>query len=146
MYKYSSFSAASTAFPPFASFLLSFIRLNMKVFHCTVVTLAITLCAIPSAQAGLGAYGICQTGKSLAFPDSIVLRQSLAFVGCNTLAVACYTAAGAVFGTVNADADTPAAILGCNTALGKCSRACAAAVALTPTGPTQGLECATQCK
>lgn len=94
---------------------------------------AFTLCAIPSAQAGLLAYGVCQTGKSTyAFLDSVVLKQALASVGCNALAIACYAAAGAVFGTVTAGVGTPAAILGCNAALGKCSVACAA-VAFTPT-------------
>ena len=48
------------------------------------------------------------------------------------MAVACYAAAGATFGTVTAGAGTPLVILGCNAALGKCSAACAV-VALAPT-------------
>ena len=47
------------------------------------------------------AYGLCQTG-------------------CNGIAVACYAAAGYTFGTVTAGAGVPAAIAGCNTALGAC--------------------------
>lgn len=38
--------------------------------------------------------------------------------GCNTVAVACYAAAGFQFGTVVAAAGAPATILGCNAALG----------------------------
>ncbi|KAI0373461.1 hypothetical protein BV20DRAFT_1049871 [Pilatotrama ljubarskyi] len=78
-----------------------------------VAHIALVFAAVPYAQAGLLSYGICQTG-------------------CNTMAVACYAAAGAVFGTVTAGVGTPAVILGCNAALGKCSAACAI-VALTPT-------------
>ncbi|KAH9851372.1 hypothetical protein C2E23DRAFT_733103 [Lenzites betulinus] len=79
----------------------------------TIVSVALGLAAVPSAKAGLLAYGICQTG-------------------CNTMAVACYAAAGATFGTVTAGAATPAIILGCNAALGKCSASCAL-VTLLPT-------------
>ncbi|KAI8993820.1 cysteine-rich protein [Trametes punicea] len=78
-----------------------------------VAPLSVAISALPSAKAGLLSYGICQTG-------------------CNTMAVACYAAAGFTFGTVTAGAATPAVILGCNAALGKCSAACAV-VALTPT-------------
>ncbi|KDR81156.1 hypothetical protein GALMADRAFT_241716 [Galerina marginata CBS 339.88] len=65
-------------------------------------------------SAGPIEYGICQTA-------------------CNDGAVACYRGAGATFGTVVTDADTPAAILACNAGLGACSAACPA-VALP--GPT----------
>lgn len=58
--------------------------------------------------AGPLAYGICQTG-------------------CNSLAVACYAAAGATFGTVTGGAGIPAAIIGCNAALGTCMGLCIAA-------------------
>lgn len=51
--------------------------------------------------------------------------------GCNAVAVACYAAAGFTFGTIAAPL-APPAIVGCNTALGTCSGACAI-VALTPT-------------
>ena len=61
-----------------------------------------------SIEAGPAAYGICQAG-------------------CAGVTVACYAAAGAVFGTVTAGAGTPAVILGCNAAFGKCSVACIAA-------------------
>ncbi|KAI0666621.1 hypothetical protein C8Q78DRAFT_1058448 [Trametes maxima] len=67
-----------------------------------------TLAIIPNAHAGPLAYGICQSG-------------------CNALAVTCYAAAGAVFGTVTAGVGTPAAILACNAALGTCATACVAA-------------------
>ncbi|KAF7309383.1 hypothetical protein MIND_00309100 [Mycena indigotica] len=65
-------------------------------------------------EAGPIAYGICQTG-------------------CNTVAVACYAAAGFTFGTVVAAAAAPAAILACNSALGTCSTACATVALLAPT-------------
>lgn len=42
--------------------------------------------------------------------------------------VACYSAAGAVFGTVTAGVGTPAAIVACNGAFGTCQAACWAAV------------------
>ena len=51
--------------------------------------------------------------------------------GCNTVAVACYAAAGFTFGTLAAPL-APPAIIACNGALGTCSAACAV-VALTPT-------------
>ncbi len=57
---------------------------------------------------GTLSYGICQTG-------------------CNAVAVACYASAGAVFGTVTAGAGIPAAIVGCNSALGVCMVSCIAA-------------------
>lgn len=59
-------------------------------------------------NAGLLAYGICQSG-------------------CNALAVACYGAAGFTFGTVTAGAAIPAVIVGCNSGLGTCMVACIAA-------------------
>mmetsp|Transcript_36894 Transcript_36894/g.75614 ORF Transcript_36894/g.75614 Transcript_36894/m.75614 type:complete len:84 (+) Transcript_36894:36-287(+) len=65
------------------------------------------------ADGGPLAYGICQTG-------------------CNAVAVACYAAAGATFGTVTAGVGTPAAIIACNSALGVCMAACVAA-GFTPT-------------
>ncbi|KIY47511.1 hypothetical protein FISHEDRAFT_45206 [Fistulina hepatica ATCC 64428] len=72
------------------------------------------LAACGLAQAGPIAYSICQTG-------------------CNVVAVACYAAAGFTFGTVVASAATPAVILGCNSALGTCSAACASVALLAPT-------------
>jgi len=68
----------------------------------------------PPVSGGLLAYGLCQAG-------------------CAAVVVACYSAAGFVFGTVTAGAGTPAAILACNAAFGKCSAACAAAALLAPT-------------
>ncbi|KAI0083380.1 hypothetical protein BDY19DRAFT_978710 [Irpex rosettiformis] len=55
------------------------------------------------------------------------------FVGCNTVAVACYAAAGSIFGTVVAAPTAPAAIIACNAALGKCSMMCASVALLAPT-------------
>ena len=52
--------------------------------------------------------------------------------GCASVVVACYAAAGFVFGTVTAGAATPAAIIACNAAFGKCMAAAATAAALTP--------------
>jgi hypothetical protein len=88
---------------------------------------------LPSATAGPIAYGLCQTGP---LPSNIGLccsrSSSLARLGCNVLAVACYAAAGAVFGTVAAPA-APPAILACNAALGTCSTTCATVALLAPT-------------
>ncbi|KAF8980955.1 hypothetical protein BDQ17DRAFT_1287543 [Cyathus striatus] len=66
----------------------------------------------PLVLGGPIAYGICQTG-------------------CNTLAVACYAAAGFTFGTIAAPL-APVAIIGCNTALGTCSAACAVTALIAP--------------
>ncbi|CAM9914950.1 unnamed protein product, partial [Sphacelaria rigidula] len=52
---------------------------------------------------------------------------------CNAVAVACYTAGGAVFGTVTAGIGIYPTIIGCNAALGTCMASCAAALALSPT-------------
>ncbi len=77
------------------------------IFLCIIILMASCI------QAGPAAYGICQAG-------------------CAAVVVACYAAAGSVFGTVTAGVGAPAAILACNIAFGKCSAACAA-VALMPT-------------
>ena len=53
--------------------------------------------------------------------------------GCAAVVVACYSAAGFVFGTVTAGAATAPAVLACNAAFAKCSAACAAAALLAPT-------------
>ncbi|KAI9354162.1 hypothetical protein BD770DRAFT_392522 [Pilaira anomala] len=73
-----------------------------------VLFLAVVLCLVNSSDAGPISYGICQTG-------------------CNALAVSCYAAAGAVFGTVTAGVGVPAAIIGCNVGLGLCMSGCVAA-------------------
>mmetsp|Transcript_65330 Transcript_65330/g.115940 ORF Transcript_65330/g.115940 Transcript_65330/m.115940 type:complete len:87 (+) Transcript_65330:87-347(+) len=83
---------------------------------CTasVLVFLLLLCGtIVPVGGGPLAYGICQTG-------------------CNAVTVACYSAAGATFGTVTAGAGIPAAILACNAALGTCMAACVAA-GCTPT-------------
>ena len=56
---------------------------------------------IQIAQSGSLAYGICQTG-------------------CNTVWVACVTAAGGVAGVSTGGTAVPAAILACNAAQGTC--------------------------
>ncbi|KJA27646.1 hypothetical protein HYPSUDRAFT_130814 [Hypholoma sublateritium FD-334 SS-4] len=67
-----------------------------------------------TATAGPIAYGVCQTE-------------------CNTVAEACYTAAGFTFGTVVAGPETPAVVLRCNAALGTCAHACATSALRAPT-------------
>jgi hypothetical protein len=76
--------------------------------HYIAVFLIVIILTSSCIEAGPAAYGICQAG-------------------CAAVVVACYAAAGAVFGTVTAGAGTPAAILACNLAFGKCSAACIAA-------------------
>lgn len=71
----------------------------------TFIVLMVT--TIAGVAGGPLAYGICQTG-------------------CATVVVACYSAAGAVFGAVAAVAATPA-VAACNTAYGTCQAACVAA-------------------
>jgi len=67
-----------------------------------------------AALAGPISYGICQSG-------------------CACVVVACYTAAGAVFGTVpGAAAAACPAILACNSAFGTCSATCAGVTLLAP--------------
>ena len=63
---------------------------------------------IQIAQSGAQVLGICQTG-------------------CNTLWVACVSAAGGVAGVSTGGAAVPAAILACNAAQGECMAACIAA-------------------
>ncbi|KAI3410909.1 hypothetical protein GPALN_002991 [Globodera pallida] len=73
--------------------------------------LLILLLVVHLSNGGPMAYGICQAG-------------------CAALVVTCYTAAGAVFGTVTAGVATAPALLGCNVAFGKCQAACWAALML----------------
>ncbi|KAI0930540.1 hypothetical protein AcW1_009201 [Taiwanofungus camphoratus] len=82
----------------------------MKFFLLSSLALA----GVSLVNAGPIAYGLCQTG-------------------CNTVAVACYAAAGFQFGTVVAGPLAPATILACNAALGTCSAACAGVTLLAPT-------------
>jgi len=72
------------------------------IFFCIIILMASYI------QTGSADYGICQAG-------------------CAALVVACYGAAGLVFGTVTAGVGAPAAALTCNVAFGKCSAACIAA-------------------
>ena len=78
----------------------------MKTVAIVLVMLGLA-CTDP-VTAGPLAYGICQTG-------------------CNAIAVACYAAAGAVFGTVTAGIGTMPAHAACNAALGTCMASCVAA-------------------
>lgn len=85
----------------------------MKLASAAILSVLALFASTP-VNAGPIAYGICQTG-------------------CNTMAVACYAAAGFQFGTVVAAAAAPATILGCNAALGTCSAACATVALMAPT-------------
>jgi hypothetical protein len=94
------------------------------------VSVLAILAVVPTALAGPIAYGMCQTGMELRSSNPTpVLTTSL---GCNGMAVACYAAAGLTFGTIAALA-APAAIMGCNSALGACSATCATVALLAPT-------------
>ncbi|GAA5833889.1 hypothetical protein JCM9279_001651 [Rhodotorula babjevae] len=71
-----------------------------------VLLFLLALLGAQVAQAGPLAYAACQAC-------------------CSAGVVTCYGGAGFVFGTVTAGASTPAVILGCNSAFGACSSACA---------------------
>ncbi|KAI0737528.1 hypothetical protein C8Q80DRAFT_1114935 [Daedaleopsis nitida] len=86
----------------------------MNFARLSLLSAAALYMTVPAVQAGPIAYGICQTG-------------------CNSVAVACYAAAGVVFGTVTAGVGVPPAILACNMALGVCSAACATVGLFAPT-------------
>src|SRR5260221_3682396 len=90
----------------------------MKFFNHLFLIAAIT--ATPALVSPF-TYGTCQTG-------------------CHIVMVACYSAAGFTFGTVAAPA-VPAAILGCNSALGTCSASCAVLQC-----PNQGKSCMSSLK
>ncbi|CAL8100433.1 unnamed protein product [Orchesella dallaii] len=75
-----------------------------------VICLLLASMAVNEADAGLGLGALCSAG-------------------CATMAVACYSAAGAVFGTVTAGIGTAPAILACNAAFGTCMGNCAIATA-----------------
>ncbi len=78
-----------------------------------IVVLLLMTMTLHQAQAGLLAYGICQTG-------------------CNAVWVACVAAAGGTAGATTGGVGVPAAILACNAAQGVCMAACVAA-GLSPT-------------
>ena len=74
-------------------------------------SLAISLCLLPSvALCGPIGYGICQSG-------------------CAAVVMACYGAAGAVWGAT-AGLGAPPAVIACNAAFGACSAKCALVAAL----------------
>lgn len=74
--------------------------------------MAIAPITIVTVNAGPVGYGICQAG-------------------CSSVVMACYAAAGAVWGAT-AGIGAPPAVLACNAAYGTCQAACAA-VLLAPT-------------
>jgi hypothetical protein len=76
--------------------------------HATLHYVLVILTILRLTNAGPMAYGICQTGYKV-------------------LGVACYAAAGFVFGTVTADAGIPLVIFECNAALGTCMITCVVA-------------------
>lgn len=104
-------------------------------FKLTTLLATVAVLA-PAANAGPIAYGLCQTGTS-CFPavayNILVLTVLFVFEGCNTVAVACYAAAGATFGTVVAAPAAPAVLIACNAALGTCSTMCATVALFAPT-------------
>lgn len=78
--------------------------MNLRLLLIALIVV-LALCTT-DVKAGLGVGAICSTG-------------------CAAVVVACYSAAGATFGTVTAGAGTPAVILTCNAAFGKCMTICA---------------------
>ena len=78
------------------------------------ILLIFMVCIIAKSNAGPLAYAMCQAG-------------------CAAVVVACYSAGGAVFGTVTAGVGVAPAILACNTAFGQCSATCAACALIAPT-------------
>ena len=73
-----------------------------------VIKIFVLFALFTTAQSGPLAYAICQTG-------------------CNTVWVACVSAAGGVAGVSTGGLGVPAAILACNAAQGACMAACVAA-------------------
>ncbi len=73
-------------------------------------------------------FGVLATQISVV--DSGPAAQGICYAGCAAVAVACYAAAGATFGTITAGVGTPAAIVACNSAFGTCQAACMAALFL----------------
>ena len=63
---------------------------------------------------------------------SIGVSTGICYSGCAAVVVACYSAAGAVFGTVTAGVGVPPAIIACNAAFGACMTKCTIATALLP--------------
>ncbi|KAJ7832735.1 hypothetical protein B0H14DRAFT_2802403 [Mycena olivaceomarginata] len=64
-------------------------------------------------------------GGMVAARPNATPAYKLCQTACNIRAVACYSAAGLVFGTVVADAAALPVALRCNAALGKCAADCA---------------------
>jgi hypothetical protein len=60
------------------------------------------------------------------------ISTGICYSGCAAVVVACYSAAGFVFGTVTAGVGVPPAIIGCNAAFGACMAKCTVATALLP--------------
>ena len=108
----------------------------MKTTSITLAAFA-ALSTTPTVLGGIISYGLCQTGTSAFTSFCPTEKSDLTWpfhsvnAGCNTVAVACYSAAGFTFGTIAAPV-APAAILACNTALGTCLSTCAAVTLLAP--------------
>ncbi|KAJ7498165.1 hypothetical protein B0H11DRAFT_833967 [Mycena galericulata] len=83
----------------------------MRAFNALHI---LALAAAPLVHGGVIPYVECQTG-------------------CNSVAVACYSAAGLVFGTVVATPDAPPAALACNNNLSTCATNCSTTALLAPT-------------
>ena len=77
----------------------------MKINIRKLISIIISLLMITSSSAGPAAVGVCQAG-------------------CAAVVVACYAAAGSIFGTITTGASTPAVILACNSAFGFCVKMC----------------------
>ena len=60
------------------------------------------------------------------------ISTGICYSGCAAVVVACYSAAGFVFGTVTAGVGVAPAVIGCNAAFGACMAKCTVATALLP--------------
>ena len=78
--------------------------MSSKIVALTLV-LAMVTKLTEAGIVGMAAYGICQSG-------------------CNAVTVACYAAAGFIFGTVTMGLGTPAAVVACSVSQGLCMAGC----------------------
>ncbi|CAM9621471.1 unnamed protein product [Choristocarpus tenellus] len=76
------------------------------------------------------------SGTVLAGPLAAIAAYGSCQTGCNGVAVACYTAGGAVFGATTAGVALSPALLACNAALGTCMGTCAVVAGLAAVTPT----------
>jgi hypothetical protein len=68
---------------------------------------------------------------NFSFVYAGIISSAICYTGCNGMAIACYSAAGLIFGTVLA-ISAPAAILACNAAQGSCMVSCSVATLPLP--------------